>query len=91
MLTPLGEQSATGTSGHLLRQAEAFSLGTRNKKGGSHAEKGSQLLTAALFRVLNTLSDSFYAQYVPHGQFEAPCELHLLNVLRKGVVNVRYL
>ena len=63
MLAPLGAQSATGTSGHLLRQAEAFSLERRNKKKFSN-------VTAALFRVLNTLSDPIHAQYVPHGQFE---------------------
>ena len=48
-------------------------------------------VTAQLFRVLNTFSDPFHAQYVPQTNLKTPCELHLLNVLRKGVVNVRYL
>ena len=32
-------QSATGTSGDLLRQTEAFSLGRRNKKKEAHTQK----------------------------------------------------
>ena len=71
MLAPLGAQSATGTSGHLLRQAEAFSLGRRNKKKELTRRKRFSTVTAALFRVLNTLSDPFHVQYVPQSQFES--------------------
>ena len=84
VLAPLGAQSATGTSGHLFRQVEPSTWAEETNEGELTRRKRFSTVTAALFRVLNTLSDPFHVQNVPHGQFEA-------NALRKGVVNVRYL
>ena len=41
------------------------------KKRGLTRRKRFSTVTEALFRVLNTLSDPFHVQYVPHGQFES--------------------
>ena len=41
------------------------------KKRGLTRRKRFSTVTEALFRVLNTLSDPFHVQCVPHGQFES--------------------
>ena len=55
-----------------LAASRGLQLGQKKqKKRELTRRKRFSTVTAALFRVLNTLSDPFHAQYVPHGQFES--------------------
>ena len=55
-----------------LAASRGLQLGQKKqKKRELTRRKRFSTVTAALFRVLNTLSDPFHVQYVPHGQFES--------------------